>query len=483
MDCIPSVYKNSWCPAQCPAGQVACPAPTLYNPDGSFFAMGDSYCANSMAACGCGGIKANAQACMVGGQAVCYPTAVPCPLTCAADQQLCYVTNYNTTGGFVSEKQQCVSANATCPCGQNAVLPPGGGACMSTTTAAVLSPCGPDKTKDLCWVEDFDTKGVSVGKNPRCVTLGDQCPCGKNAKTCPDPNDATQNICVPQAAKDGSTSCPTPCTPAQEARNLSTCVQTNLDKTGKYVSTSVSCVPPGACEPGANQKVCPSGAMIFTGDACNDIYGVVGSNSSSLGTPAGSSQESNLVFSLDASPNVMADSLGSAANNVQSALNSVLQIGSDLQLEVTLVGQSASGRRLQANSKQPVQKVQAVVTVKSTGKSRVAPSNVAAKAKTMTSSGSASMNKAFASVGKPNPKAGVSAATSTKVVVTRAATATAPKAIAATTVAPGGATTAMVQVTTVTPAVKGGASGSLRAEPMSMLFSFVLFGAACKLLF
>ena len=76
---------------------------------------------------------------------------------------------------------------------------------------------------------------------------------------------------------------------------MTTCVQTNLDKSGSYISTSIACVKAGACEPGTNQKVCPSGAVIFTGALCQDIYGTAADNSTANGNPAGTSQEATIV--------------------------------------------------------------------------------------------------------------------------------------------------------------------------------------------
>ena len=228
-DCMPLVYR-SYCPATCPAGQVACPAYASYNPDGSFNSMGSlalsEKCAPSLANCTCGGTKANAQQCSVNGQSFCYPSSQQCPLDCKDTEQLCYIANYNSTGGYLSQTQECVRINAICRCGRNAV--PSNGVCVSGVQAQAISPC--DASKDTCWVEDFTKDGVSLGKNASCVNKGDQCLCGKNARSCPDPNDATQNICIPQTGKDGTSSCPLPCTPDQEV-NMTTCVQTNLAAT------------------------------------------------------------------------------------------------------------------------------------------------------------------------------------------------------------------------------------------------------------
>lgn len=481
-DCIPKAYFSSWCPPQCPADKpVACPAPHLFSLNGSFVGMGDSYCAATQAACGCGGIKSNAQECTINGQTFCYPTAVQCPLDCPDGQQLCYVTNYDDKGTVTSESQKCVGVNATCPCGTNAVLPAGSSACVSSLQNATLSPCGSDKSKDVCWVEDFTKNGVSVGKNPVCVVKGDTCPCGKNAKSCPDPTDATQNLCVPQSSRDGSSACPAPCTPAQEQANRTTCVQTNLDTSGNFVSQSVTCVAVGSCEPGQNQKLCPSGAMVFTGSPCQDIYGVVGSNNS-LGTPAGQSQEGTLVMSLDPAPGVNASALAAMANNVQANLATVMQLPADLACDVSFVAVAANGRRLQAGQPGQPKRVQAVVTVKSTGKSKVAPSVVVTKAKSMAGSGTASFNKAFGQVGQPNAKLGVSAASATKPVVARATVAAAATA-KATNAGTGGTTTAAARGTTaatattvpVTPAPqagKGSASSGNRLQPTAVLFGF-----------
>lgn len=477
-DCIPTSW---YCPAKCAAGQVLCPIYQVFSQNGSFIQDGipTPQCASSLSKCNgglgiCGPASANAQPCNINNQSFCYPKNVQCPLECAANQQLCYITNFDVNGLMTSENQKCVSLNATCPCGGNATLPPGGGACMSTSAALVLSPCGTDQTKDLCWVEDFTTNGASSGKSPVCVTRGDPCPCGKNSKTCPDPTDATQNICIPKSARDGSVSCPTPCTPAQELNGFFTCAQTNLDKNGSYVSTSVSCVNgTGACEPGTNQKVCPSGAMVFTGAACQDIYGVVGSNNSALGLAAGSTSEANIVMTLDPSgANITAAFLAIQANNVQANLNNALQIPATVQVDVSFVAVSASGRRLAPGSTTPAKKVQAVVTVKSTGKTKVAPSVVASKAKTMASTGSSSLTKAFSKVGTPNAKAGVSAATSTKTVVTRASAAASPPAKALAVNSTGGSTTrapSATNTTTLQVQGKGSASAGTRSSPAAVV--------------
>lgn len=469
VDCMPSAYYK-WCPTalKCPNDKpYACPAPAIFDKvNGSFVDMGNPYCAENADKCGCGdassALSTNAINCNVSDQTFCFPKIDPltllpfkCAQDCQADTpQKCDVIHFDAAGVVTRQEQKCAVTTETCPCGDNAVKSESG-VCLSKVASDALKKTCPDGQFSY-WVEDFNaTTGESLGKSQKCQMIGKAGECGSGAYgvtqggPCKDPVD-NSTICIPQAFF-GRYGCPTPCTPAQEALGKSTCVQTHLDKSGNYVATSVNCVNnTGACEPGQNQKKCPSGAMIFTGAVCQDLYGLAGNSSnSSVGLPAGSRQESTMVMSLD-SGNITSDSLGKLANNVQANLNSVLQIGSDLQLDVTFAAVSStgktSGRRLAANSK-----VQAVITVKSSGKAAVAPSVVAAKAKSMANTGTDSFSKAFAGVGKPDTKAGFSTSSSTKTLA-KAAPAKATNSTAPVAVAQAGATTQPVSAAQTTQA-------------------------------
>lgn len=476
-DCIPT---NAYCPAACPAGQVACPMVTNYNPDGTHAStvQPNSGCAASATACGCG---LQAQMCTFKGEVFCYPSAQQCPMDCADGQELCTKVDYDVLGNATKTTNVCVNASNPCPCGLNSDVCPGQGVCVSKASMATICPC--TASQDVCFQENFDpTTGATLSKSPVCVVKGAICPCGKGARTCPDPNDATNNICVPQSAP-----CDTPCTPAQQAMNMSTCVQTNLADDGTYKSKTVTCRTNGQCNPGTNMKQCPSGSIIYSGAVCEDLYGQTsGPANPKVGAPDGISQSSSLSFSLNPGANATAQSVAQSSNTIESAIATALQLPPTITLDVVLVPVSSGGRRLQANSQAKPAAVKVVATAKNPGKSAVSPAVAMSQASKMVKTGNPSMAKALSAAGSVNQKQGVSSATvSTKVqsratqvqvakatalAATTAPTTTAPPT--ATTVAAAGGTTQVVTATTPVPAIgKQATNGGSRAAPLAVVLT------------
>lgn len=461
--CIP-VF--GYCPASCPPGQLNCPQVDNYLPDGTHSntaaPSGDSsqpLCAATMASCGCG---SEARSCPWKGATFCLPNVLPCPLDCLSSQRVCNVVNYNSSGGVTNQLQQCVDSSTTCPCGSNAGSCPGQGFCLPTSVIKSICPC--QATDTVCFVDNFDLNGAKTDTSTFCAAAGQQCPCGTNANACPDPLDASRNICVPKSSVDGQTLCPSPCTPAQEATGLQTCVQTNLDTAGNFMSRSISCVAKGTCLPGLNQKVCPSGAVISAAATCVDLYGLSGSNTSasSLSVAAGTSETSTVVWAMKSGAST--SSLAGLSSNLASSMGSALQLPPSLSCSVNLI--SAGSRRLQSSGT-----VRAVLTIQNMGSSAVSPSAVATQATNMLTTNNPQLTKATSVVGTVDASAGISAATTAKTVTTRAEAVTA-EAATTTSVQSGGVVSA--NSTTVVARLNGaGASG--RASPLRALMAAAAF--------
>jgi len=270
------IAVTAHCPKTCPADKpVQCPEVDNFNKDGewtSSSAPADSLaCAAKIDSCPCGqGAKKCTDA---SGSAWCQPTKDDCPKSCEATEKKCLVTNFDAEGKASSGNEQCVAMDAECPCGTGTSKceVDGQSMCMPTAMAKELCPC--KAGEDVCYVEDYNTKGQSEEFRPVCVKKGQTCPCGKNTKTCTDEQDATAKVCIAKFGA-GKKSCPTPCTPTAEAGGNSTCIQTHLDKDGAPEAKDVSCLPEGKCQPGRGQKTCPStGATIGSAFSCKNIYG------------------------------------------------------------------------------------------------------------------------------------------------------------------------------------------------------------------
>lgn len=63
----------------------------------------------------------SAKKCGSGWDAYCIGMSEECPEECTAEQQLCVVPNYDTSGTMLSSPIKCAASNEECPCGDNTV--------------------------------------------------------------------------------------------------------------------------------------------------------------------------------------------------------------------------------------------------------------------------------------------------------------------------------------------------------------------------
>eukprot|EP00913_Durusdinium_trenchii_P001837 g1703.t1 len=135
---------GSYCPSDCPQGEVACDLVEDYLPNGTSlgFVTPSVKCAKSHDKCPCG---KEAERCPGTG---CIFKDEGCPVTCGADEKKCYLTDYTGNGEFISDRETCVAADATCPCGKNTAKCANTDLCLTTAEAAIVCPC-----KALWWDE------------------------------------------------------------------------------------------------------------------------------------------------------------------------------------------------------------------------------------------------------------------------------------------------------------------------------------------
>ncbi|CAE8594683.1 unnamed protein product [Polarella glacialis] len=418
-ECIPRV--GGYCPVTCKSGEVSCPMLEDYLPNGTWKASRapSVSCAANSTACSCG---LEAKQCVMGDIVWCQPKTMQCPVTCStAEPQKCYITDYSDAGDVVSEREQCVDEKATCPCGKNAAKCPGTEICLTAVGRTAVCPCAANE--DFCWVKDYTSDGTVAGEFPKCTPKDTACECGKNTIKCADPRDATQFACVPKSSKDGKGgSCPKPCTPKQELAGNKTCIQTNLDPKGNFVSQTTTCGVAGSCQAGTNMKNCPSGAVISAGEQCVDLYGLGNKNGSAAAAVNGSTvQKATLTFTLTG---VGGSGTAAKAGNANVAVTSALQLPATLKssLSVMVGTSSGSGRRLAAGS------AIVVMEVENQGATGVSPQQAADQLKKMVQSGDTKLSKAMSDLGSVDAEAGVSVTSATKTVETRAAAAVSLKA-------------------------------------------------------
>eukprot|EP00439_Symbiodinium_sp_Y106_P003634 s3280_g1.t1 len=430
-ECLP--LAGGFCPSTCPADEVPCPQVEDFMPDGTYLGLASpsKKCAASLAECPCG---KQAERCP--GTAGCISKSEGCPIACKAGEKKCYLTDFTDGGDFISDREVCVAADALCPCGKNTVKCPGEDVCLPKDVADVICPCKESQT--TCSVVDFSTTGQVTGFSTACVAPSNPCPCGKNSLSCPDPNDAKALICTSKFSGKLTTTCPRPCTPEAEQAGNKTCIQTNLDKSGNFESETVSCLKEGSCKPGKNMKRCPTGAVIASARACQDLYGTGGKNTTAVSE--NQKQTSKIILTLEsATKNAVAN-----AETARVTLNSVLQLPAGLTTSVA-VKSGGSGRRLSTSS------TKLVYTVSNAGSTGVAPSAVGERLKNMAKSGSKELASATSTVGKVNAKAAVPLDTSVTARTSRS------KAVEEQRKQQAGITT---RTTTTTTTTTSGASGT-----------------------
>jgi len=340
VECIPRT--GGFCPATCSAGHVTCAQLEDFSAAGQFLGSRapSIACAANYSSCGCG---LQAKQCTQGDFSWCIPRTLSCPVTCQSNEKKCFVYDFGTNGNWVSDREVCVAANASCPCGRNAGTCPGDDLCLPT--ADLQTECQCSAAEKQCDVEDFGADGMPEGFNSVCVAATSTCPCGRNALRCADPNDASENFCIPKSTRFGQLSCPTPCTPDQLSVN-ETCVQVNMDHLGVILSETITCVRKASCTPGRNMKRCPGGGVVHSSVQCVDLYGLADGNANTPAVSDGVEETAEVFLSIAAGPDA-ARGVGSA----KSQVGNMLQLPSSLTLKMTMRTQAApGGRRLQSTN-------------------------------------------------------------------------------------------------------------------------------------
>eukprot|EP00931_Biecheleriopsis_adriatica_P079800 TRINITY_DN5314_c0_g1_i2.p1 TRINITY_DN5314_c0_g1~~TRINITY_DN5314_c0_g1_i2.p1 ORF type:complete len:1870 (+),score=322.07 TRINITY_DN5314_c0_g1_i2:319-5610(+) len=385
---------GSFCPSTCGEGEIACGQVEDFLPDGTSvgFAPPKKACAASVADCGCG---KEAVRC---GDSGCFSKDEGCPVTCEAGRKKCFLEDFDVNGSFISDREVCIAANVTCPCGKNTVKCPGQNVCVKQAEVSTICPC--KEAEKECMVQDYDGSGNRLGF-PRsvCTPKGGQCPCGDGTFKCSD------GKCIPKYVGAVLNKCPKPCEDGGVSGN-ETCIQTNLDKEGNFVSKTVTCVASGTCKPGKNQIKCPSGAVVPTSSGCKDLY-----PSANRTRDKSKKQTSEIIVTLS---DTKKDAAGKV-DSVGAGFAGVVQApGIDSTVTVK-TGSSSSARRLQQSSSAKV-----VIKIEETGSGgSVSPQDVAEVAKSKVRSKSPDMLKALSSLGNVDAAAGVSIATTEEVVVDR----------------------------------------------------------------
>ncbi|CAK8996318.1 Uncharacterized protein SCF082_LOCUS4737, partial [Durusdinium trenchii] len=431
-ECLPTSGPNSYCPSDCPTGEVACDLVEDYLPNGTSlgFVTPSVKCATSHENCPCG---KEAERCPNTG---CIFKDEGCPVTCGANEKKCYLSDYTGNGEFISDRETCVAADATCPCGKNTAKCANTDLCLTTAEAAIVCPCKASETE--CLVVDYDKNGEATGFTTQCVKEGQSCPCGKNTLSCPDPNDALAKLCAPSF---NTKKCPEPCTADAIAAGNITCVQTNMNSQGKFKSETVTCIGANStCPAGEGMKNCLSGATISVKTACMNLY-ATGTNTRRLTSSSTATRETcNAIVTMT--------SLGAdATKNAETArvrVNSVLQIPSGLK---TTLAVKAATRRLKEKERALNSGGTIIYGIDNQGfATSVSPSQVCEQLKKMVKSSNPSLTEAVSGVGVINAQAGVNLEISSTALQSRSQAAKDVKAAQA------GVTTRTTTTTTTTTA-------------------------------
>lgn len=413
-ECLPTSGPGSYCPSDCPQGEVACDLVEDYLPNGTSlgFVTPSVKCAKSHDKCPCG---KEAERCPGTG---CIFKDEGCPVTCGADEKKCYLTDYTGNGEFISDRETCVAADATCPCGKNTAKCANTDLCLTTAEAAIVCPCKASETE--CLVVDYDKNGEATGFSTQCVKEGQSCPCGKNTLSCPDPNDALAKLCAPSF---NTKKCPEPCTADAIAAGNVTCVQTNLNSNGKFKSETVTCIGANAtCPAGEGMKKCLSGATISVDTTCMNLYATATTQNRRLDSSTATRETCNAIVTMSS---LSAD----AKKNAETArvkINSVLQIPSGLK--TTLAVKTAT-RRLKEQERALNSGGTVIYGIDNQGvATSVSPSQVCEQLKKMVKSSNPSLTKAVSTVGVINAQAGVNLEISSTALQSRSQAAKAAKA-------------------------------------------------------
>eukprot|EP00930_Biecheleria_cincta_P027977 TRINITY_DN1953_c0_g2_i3.p1 TRINITY_DN1953_c0_g2~~TRINITY_DN1953_c0_g2_i3.p1 ORF type:complete len:1956 (+),score=221.90 TRINITY_DN1953_c0_g2_i3:86-5953(+) len=407
---VECISRSAYCPQICSAGQVTCPQLDDFSVDGRLLGSRAprKACAASYSACECG---SQAKQCTQGDFSWCIPTVLDCPVTCRSNEKKCFVYDFSAAGDWDgSSREVCVPANATCPCGRNAGTCPGDDLCLATADLQALCPCLASEKE--CTVQDFGRDGLPSGFSSVCVAQSTTCPCGANAKRCLDPNDITENYCIPQLNQIGeAASCPTPCTPSQLRVN-ETCVQINMGETGGIIDETITCVAKGSCTPGRNMKQCPSGGVVHSSVQCVDLYGLGDGNTQTVAVAEGVQETAQVFIGVTAGANS-----AKGTNSASALVRNLLQLPRTLSLTMTMKSTTpkGGGRRMATSN------AQLGFEFKNVGASRVSTEAAAGQLKKVFQTGE--LTSAVAAVGEVDTKSAPVVKTETKQIVTREASA------------------------------------------------------------
>eukprot|EP00929_Paragymnodinium_shiwhaense_P001669 TRINITY_DN101906_c0_g1_i1.p1 TRINITY_DN101906_c0_g1~~TRINITY_DN101906_c0_g1_i1.p1 ORF type:complete len:1191 (-),score=305.33 TRINITY_DN101906_c0_g1_i1:147-3632(-) len=411
-ECIP---KSEYCPIACTGDNVSCPEVLNFAGDGSVLSLAapkaDKACAADYDKCPCG---KGAKKCVDQeyGYSWCQPTKFPCPVYCKQGEKACWVQNYNTTTGvLLNEQERCVKQNDPCPCGKGSKRCPATGECIAEVDMSIICPC--KASEKQCMIEDFSKLGKMEGLRSKCVTKGSKCPCGKNTQTCEDKLDKGNTMCLPKTSKDGKQGCPKPCSPGQELEGNVTCVRTNLDQKGNFLSEAITCVADlSNCKPGAGMMKCPTNATVKLGAKCSDPYGLLKKKKSArrlAAVGAGEKLTSKISFFLKG-VNKTQKEISGVSMSVKASLDSVLMLMSPLSSTLTV---TKTANTMTAS---------AIYVVSNSGISKVSPAQIATNLKTKISTGDKTLAKAFVKMGKVDKTKGATISSTTKTVAVRGET-------------------------------------------------------------
>jgi len=293
-----------------------------------------------------------------------------------------------------------------CPCGKNTERCPGEDFCVTKAEKKMICPC--KLSEKVCEVEDYDKEGKQSGQGTKCMPKAKKCTCGKNAQLCEDKLDATNTICVPKNSKDGMAGCPKPCTPADAIMGNSTCIQTNLNDKGKFLSSKESCVAPGKCLPGKGQKKCPTNATISTASKCADPYNQLSTKARRLAAVGNDKVETaTTIFSLG-TVTLTTATAAPKTKTVKAALASALMLSGTLSSTMTI--------KMPATNTAKTATVTYVISNK--GATAVSPKAVQANLKNMIAGSDKKIKEAFKDIGVPKSKP-ITTQIATKTIVMR----------------------------------------------------------------
>eukprot|EP00913_Durusdinium_trenchii_P006573 g6176.t1 len=124
----------------------------------------------------------------------CEPLTMTCPLTCKADERICYLQDYDPAGVPLKERQACEKRSTPCKCGLRAQR------CHDPqtdeyfcyplrdmfTNTSMQCPVFCKADEEYCYVDSYSASGRWLSVTESCVKKGQPCDCsqGQNARSC-----------------------------------------------------------------------------------------------------------------------------------------------------------------------------------------------------------------------------------------------------------------------------------------------------------